>query len=98
MLFLLTSPNHLSAWDMTLVNLVYKSGVRDLPHCWLISYLKDREQCIQISVTLETIKMPNGVLHGSILGPLLFLVYVSRLNTFIQHGKLIKYADDTTLY
>ncbi|KAG8319519.1 hypothetical protein J6590_090309 [Homalodisca vitripennis] len=34
-------------------------------------------------------------LTGSILGPLLFLTYVGRLNSVIQHGELIQYADDS---
>ncbi|KAG8279115.1 hypothetical protein J6590_003920 [Homalodisca vitripennis] len=33
----------------------------------------------------------------NILGPLLFLFYVGGLNSVIQHGKLVQYADDTTL-
>ena len=35
--------------------------------------------------------------QGSALGPLLFLVYVNAMPSLVQYGRLLQFADDTTL-
>ena len=40
----------------------------------------------------------SGVPQGSVLGPLLFLLYVNDLNTVIQHSTIKPFADDVLLY
>ncbi|KAG8305059.1 hypothetical protein J6590_078328 [Homalodisca vitripennis] len=62
-----------------------RCGLRSLSHSRLSSYLKDRDQFVEIlNVTSNKIKVIHGVPQGSILGPRLFLVYVGGLNLLIQ--------------
>jgi hypothetical protein len=81
-----------------LLDRLWFCGVRGLPHRWLKSYLSDRSQQVQVNgVFSHTTTLRYGVPQGSILGPLLFLVYVNDLNSVIPRGKIVQYADDTTL-
>ena len=74
--------------------------VTDRNHSWFKNYLSNRKQFIQINNEenrkLETITC--GVWQGSILGPLLFLLYVNDLKDASNLLDLIMFADDTNLF
>lgn len=81
-----------------LLQTIESYGIRGVPHLWLSSYLTDRAQSVQISQnTSSKVQLRYGVPQGSILSPFLFLVYVNNTGSSLQHGKIVQYADDTTL-
>ena len=63
-----------------------------------MDYLADRKQMIDLDGELaETIPMNLGVPQGSILGPILFLIYVNDINKSNKDAMYTKFADDTTV-
>ena len=64
----------------------------------LNSYLSGRKQQIKLNNILSSwTVIKKGVHQGSILGPLLFNVFINDIFYFIEHGTLYNYADDNTL-
>ena len=64
---------------------------------WTINYLCEREQFVQVDdKRSSSLKVNFGVSQGSIMGPLLFNIYVADLQSTMTN-KCHQYADDTTL-
>ena len=86
----------------TLLCKLYNYGIRGIPHDLNKSYLSNRKQYVKIG-TQESNKLvvKYGVPKGSVLGPLLFLLYINDLKNAIsskENYEIILYADDTNIF
>lgn len=73
-------------------------GITGQIYDWISDWLNDREQrVVLLGRCSEWVRVRSGVPQGSILGPLLFLVYINDLEDNIV-GLMLKFADDTKLY
>ena len=66
---------------------------------WFKSYLFHSTEQIQVDSTLSDEKTVfSGVPQGSIMGPLLFVIFYNDLTDYITNAEVLQYADDTVLY
>ena len=81
-----------------LISKLYHLGIRGLALNWFQNYLSNRKQFTSyLNATSNSEIITHGVPQGSILGPLLFLIYINDLPDNLVNSKAILYADDTNL-
>ena len=90
------------AFDMVeheiLIDKLYHYGIRGAALQWFKSYLHNRMQFVTIDgVDSGVNNMKYGVPQGSILGPLLFIIYVNDIPQISNFAKFVLYADDANI-
>ena len=82
-----------------LINKLQNYGIRGALLEWLKNYLTNRKQCtVANNIVSDYRDITYGVPQGSVLGPLLFLIYVNDISSIIKNSKISMYADDTVVY
>lgn len=75
-----------------------KLGIRGKALEWIVSYLHNRRIVMSLGSEMsEAVELTVGVGQGSILGPLLFLIFINDLPQFVISGDIYMYADDTSV-
>ena len=82
-----------------LLNKLEHYGLRGKSQKWFKSYLTNRKQYVKINNhKSNTQNVSCGVPQGSVLGPLLFIIYTNDLPNSLTDSHAILFADDTTVY
>ena len=82
-----------------LLSKIYKYGIRGTAHKWLGDYLNNRKQFVSFNYAdSQKLEIRCGVPQGSILGPLLFLLYVNDIVNVSSSLMPIIFADDTNIF
>ena len=62
------------------------------------NYLVNQTQFVEINrKSSDVLPINYGVPQGSVLGPLIFLIYINDLNVVVTHSKVHHFVDDTNL-
>ena len=74
-------------------------GIKSKELLWFQSFLFGQQQSVAFEHTYSSKQyITCGVPQGSVLGPLLFVLYVNDLHLRLEHCNVLMYADDTLLY
>jgi hypothetical protein len=77
---------------------LYSLGVRGVALNWIKSYLLNRTQTVQIeNEKSEKLQLHFGIPQGSVLGPILFILYINSLTKNFPNLQITMYADDIAL-
>lgn len=76
-----------------------KYGIRDTLYKWIESFLYNRVQAVRVDSAMSSyVNVTSGVPQGSVLGPLLFLIYINDLVDVCKYSRVKMFADDSKIY
>lgn len=86
-------------WHAGLLHKLRVAGICGNLLDWLSDYLRDRQQRVCIDGQFsEWTRLLAGVPQGSVLGPLLFLIFINDVTYVIRHTQMRLFADDTCMF
>ena len=81
-----------------LLQKIHNMGIQGKIYQWIESFLNNRQQHVIVDGEIsETAKVKSGVPQGTVLGPILFLLFVNDITEAIQHADIQLFADDCKL-
>jgi hypothetical protein len=66
---------------------------------WIVEYLSNRTQTVKVKEHISSDRnVTSGVIQGSVLGPLLFTLFINDVDDVVKNCFILKYADDIRIY
>lgn len=82
-----------------LMQKLFHAGIRGAPLNLLRDYLTNRQQCVVLGQSMSVLRpIEIGIPQGSVLGPLMFLIYINDICRLPVTGNATLFADDTGLF
>ena len=82
-----------------LINRLYKHGICGNSLKWFLNFLTGRTQKVKIgTATSVSLPVSSRIIQGSVLGPILFTLFINKIDASLVYCSIVKYADDIRIF